>query len=129
MFFLNPLKELMMTPNEATNPVPDQSILAIAEGLVNGQRQQDYGDKLQNFSQISMLWQGYLAMKLGPDARITPEDVAMMMMLVKMARLAKSPDHLDSLVDIAGYARCMDMLQIERKNLTVLPGALRDARG
>lgn len=111
------------------NPVePRNGILVEAEILVNGQRQQDYGDKLQNFSQIAMLWQGYLAMKLRPVCAITPEDVSMMMILVKMARLAKSPDHEDSLVDIAGYARCMDMLQQERKNHVILQGALIDPR-
>lgn len=111
------------------NPVvPRKGILSEAEALVNGQRQADYGDKLQNFSQIAMLWQGYLAMKLRPVCAITPEDVSMMMILVKMARLAKSPDHEDSLVDIAGYARCMDMLQQERKNHVILQGALIDPR-
>ena len=76
----------------STNAIaPTKGILVEAEGLVNGQRQQDYGDKLQNFSQIAMLWQGYLAMKLRPVCAITPEDVSMMMILVKMARLAKSP--------------------------------------
>lgn len=113
----------------STNTVaPTKGILVEAEGLVNGQRQQDYGDKLQNFSQIAMLWQGYLAIKLRPVSAITPEDVSMMMILVKMARLAKSPDHEDSLVDIAGYARCMDMLQQERKNHVILQGALIDPR-
>ena len=116
------------TANPKDPVVPHNGILAEAEALVNGQRQADYGDKLQNFSQIAMLWQGYLAMKLRPVCAITPEDVSMMMILVKMARLAKSPDHGDSLVDIAGYARCMDMLQQERKNHVILQGALIDPR-
>jgi hypothetical protein len=28
------------------------------------------------------------------------------MICVKMARLIETPDHLDSLIDLAGYARC-----------------------
>lgn len=71
-------------------------MLHAAQDLIQGDRQQDYGNKLQNFSQIAMLWQGTLAMKLAPGVRITPEDVALCMMQVKIARLAKSPDHKDS---------------------------------
>lgn len=99
-----------------------------AQALIQGQRQEDYGDKLQNFSQIAMLWQGYLAPKLQHNAAITPEDVALCMILVKMARLAKSPDHKDSVLDIAGYAGCYDTLQQERHWGSFLAGAIRDPR-
>lgn len=100
-----------------------------AQELVQGARQSDYGDKLQNFTQIAMLFQGVLAMKLAPGARITPEDVAVLMMQVKIARLAKSPDHFDSIMDVAGYAACFAMLQDERAAGKELPGALVDPRG
>jgi hypothetical protein len=100
-----------------------------AEELINGSRQADYGDKLQNFSQIAMLWQGTLAKKLQPGFAITPEDVALCMMQVKIARLAKSPDHKDSILDIAGYAGCYDKLQHERNAETPLLGATIDPRG
>jgi hypothetical protein len=41
----------------------------------------------------------------GPaEFEITPYDVAMMMLLVKVARLMHSPGHQDSHIDIAGYA-------------------------
>jgi len=48
---------------------------------------------------------------------------------VKMARLAKSPDHFDSIMDVAGYAACFSMLQDERAAGKALPGALVDPRG
>jgi len=99
-----------------------------AEDLINGQRQQDYGDKLQNFSQISMLWQALLAPKLIPGQFITAEDVALAMIAVKMARLAKSPDHKDSTIDIAGYAGCLDKLQDERAAGAELAGSIVDFR-
>lgn len=107
---------------------PEMPMLHKAEELINGQRQQDYGDKLQNFAQIAMLWQGVLATKLKVTAAITPEDVALCMMQVKIARLAKSPDHADSVLDIAGYAGCYDKLQTERKHGVILEGAIRDSR-
>ena len=111
----------------APPPAPD-AMLHRAEALINGERQQDYGDKLQNFSQIAMLFQGVLATKLRPGSAITPEDVALLMMQVKIARLAKSPDHSDSVLDIAGYAGCYDKLQIERAQCAYLEGAIYDPR-
>jgi len=111
-----------------TGECEEEPMLHRAQALIQGQRQEDYGDKLQNFSQIAMLWQGYLAPKLQHHAAITPEDVALCMILVKMARLAKSPDHKDSVLDIAGYAGCYDMLQAERAYSYPLTGAIRDPR-
>lgn len=110
---------------KALIPAPT-SMLAHADSLINGQRQQDYGDKLQNFSQIAMLFQGVLATKLRPTEKITPEDVALLMIQVKIARLAKSPDHYDSIVDVAGYAGCYDMLRNEREAGVELMGATID---
>lgn len=111
---------------EQSTPAP--SFLQQADMLINGDRQQDYGDKLQNFSQIAMLWQGTLAAKLAPDASITPEDVALCMIQVKIARLAKKPDHFDSILDVAGYAGCYNKLQEERTAGAPLAGAIIDPR-
>lgn len=110
------MKKLTTSP-ETQAPVK-LSLLAQADNIINGQRQQDYGDKLNNFSQIAMLFSGTLARKLAPDQMITAEDVALLMMQVKIARLAHMPMHKDSILDIAGYAGCMDKLQDERIALT-----------
>jgi hypothetical protein len=110
---------------ERRNP----SLLERADAIINGDRQRDYGDKLQNFSQIAMLWQGTLATKLAPDVAITPEDVALCMIQVKIARLAKTPDHEDSILDVAGYAGCYSLLQKERSEGKELLGATIDPRG
>ena len=45
---------------------------------------------------------------------LRPEDVAMMMMLVKVAREAHAPKR-DNRVDGAGYWQCLDLLIEERK--------------
>lgn len=103
-------------------------MLLAAQDVISGDRQRDYGDKLQNFSQIAMLWQGTLATLLKPDAAITPELVALCMIQVKVARLAKSPDHGDSILDVAGYAGCYSILQDERIAGTALVGATVDPR-
>jgi len=115
-------------PEQGYAEAPKVPMLHKAQELVQGARQSDYGDKLQNFTQIAMLFQGVLAMKLQAQACITPEDVAMLMMQVKLARLAKSPDHFDSIMDVAGYAACFSILQDERAAGKALPGALVDPR-
>lgn len=115
-------------PDAARTVAGKQPMLHQAQELIQGSRQQDYGDKLQNFTQIAMLFQGTLAAKLQPGARITPEDVALLMIQVKVARLAKSPDHADSITDVAGYAGCYSMLQDERALGTELLGATIDPR-
>lgn len=57
-----------------------------------------YGPPEENFQNIADLWKAYWG------APISAHDVAVMMMLVKVARLMKSPYHHDSWVDICGYA-------------------------
>ncbi len=108
--------------------MPTSNILSVADATIHGPRQADYGDKRQDFAQIAMIWQGLLAHKLMPTSAITPEDVALCMIAVKMARLAKSPDHLDSQIDIAGYTGCYNELQNERALKKPLIGATNDAR-
>jgi hypothetical protein len=43
-------------------------------------------------------------------APITAEEIPLMMICVKMSRLENSPSHIDSLVDIAGYAETCAMV-------------------
>ena len=65
--------------------------------LVEGQRQEDYGDKTLNHQNIANLWSAFL------DVEISPHDVAICMLLVKVARL-KNMHTDDCYIDIAGYA-------------------------
>lgn len=60
-----------------------------------------YGPIKQNHERIAALW----SVLLGHP--VTPVQVAMCMIGVKMARLMESPEHADSAVDIAGYAACL----------------------
>ena len=63
-------------------------------------RGQEYGKPEDNFATIAHLWTDYL------EKVITSHDVAMMMVLFKVARSKANPGHADNLVDIAGYAAC-----------------------
>lgn len=79
--------------------------------LLGGQRAADYGDKTVNHQRIADLWNAWLhesRVSNGPSGSITAYDVAMMMLMVKVARLMHSPGHQDSHVDIAGYAAILE---------------------
>lgn len=72
-------------------------------------RQQNYGPPLDNFDRIARRWQAHLANRYGltpADIPITAQDVSIMMVDVKLARLEQNPDHHDSWVDVAGYGGC-----------------------
>ena len=95
-------------------------MLSAAADLVGGQREQDYGDKYVNHMRIAKLWTMWLQERAvswrvdcenegeDSDFQISPYDVAMMMLLVKVARLMHSPGHTDCHIDIAGYASVME---------------------
>ena len=87
-----------------------KEILDTAEKMVNGDRQDDYGTPEQNFERIAMLWTHYL----GSDrlnTGITPVDVAAMLALLKIARVASGHGKSDNWIDLAGYAACGGELQ------------------
>lgn len=75
-------------------------VLAEAERIVNGDRDQQYGSPEDNFALIAKLWSDYL------EVEIKPHDVAALMMLLKVARVRREPTKRDHWVDIAGYAAC-----------------------
>lgn len=86
-------------------------ILDKAKECVCGEREHDYGKPEDNFATIGLLWSVYLNAahpdytKTFPWNGITPKDVAAMMALLKVARIATG-DSPDSFVDLAGYAAC-----------------------
>jgi hypothetical protein len=67
-------------------------------------RGQTYGPPRSNFDRIAALlnvWLGQQGKLLRP---LDAQDVAMIGVLTKVARLIETPDHRDSVVDIMGYA-------------------------
>jgi len=80
-------------------------ILEQANAVVKGEREDTYGGPEDSFRLIAGLWAMYLS-RGGDTIRISSEDVAAMMALLKIARLSQAPDHLDSWIDLAGYAAC-----------------------
>lgn len=64
------------------------------------QRKKQYGN---NFPLISKLFNNYLRNIKNVDIVLTPEDVSILMGLMKISRLANSPHHEDSLIDLINY--------------------------
>lgn len=83
-------------------------ILHAAEKCVCGQRETDYGTPEDNFKTIAELWEAYLnkACTRGVNVRVEAKDVAAMMALLKIARIAAGGGKADSWIDLAGYAAC-----------------------
>ena len=83
-------------------------ILDLAKKCVCGKREQDYGTPESNFQLIADLWNQYLFKEPGAKEvfGIGPMDVAMMMGLMKIARIRNGGGSGDSFVDLAGYAAC-----------------------
>ncbi len=73
-------------------------ILATASQYVTRDRAATHGDAEANFRAIGNLWSDYLG------EEISAVDVALMMVLLKVARASTNPGNPDSWIDIAGYA-------------------------
>lgn len=70
-----------------------------------------YGGVEDNFTRIARYWNVHIQNRYGVNDEkvlldLDATDVAMMMILLKLARLANASDHMDSWIDIAGYAAC-----------------------
>lgn len=75
-------------------------ILHKAEQVICNDRKDVYGEAENCFEDIANLW----AMYLGGDTVITSTDAAVMLILMKVARAKANPLHMDSWVDVCGYA-------------------------
>lgn len=86
-----------------------EEILAAAKQCVCGDRDQDYGSPETSFNTIAELWEPYIREKCvsqDADVCITGADVAAMMGLFKIARIATGHGKADNWIDLAGYAAC-----------------------
>lgn len=90
------------------------TILEDAATIVDGDREQTHGDPGRNLRAIANLWDSYLMARGYSGDGLAEEDVALMMALLKVARLTTNPAHRDSLVDLCGYARLVERVQASR---------------
>ena len=81
-----------------------KNCLETANELVSGDRNADYGHPFHDFSRTAGMWSQILGVE------VTPEKVALCMIAVKMSRLCNQYK-ADSVIDIAGYARTLEMVR------------------
>jgi hypothetical protein len=72
-------------------------LLEHAAGVVS-RRRREYGEPVELFDDIARRW----SLTLG--TKVSPAQVALCLIDLKLARLTRDPKHLDSVVDVAGYA-------------------------
>lgn len=87
-------------------------ILEKARQCVCEDRDRQYGHPEDNFGKIAELWSAYRG------EYFLVKDVAMMMALVKVARIYAG-ESIDSYVDLAGYAACGGELATEERHTDV----------
>ena len=103
----------------------DVSVLAEADGLINGDRRHDYGHALDNFGRIVTMWNAHLRMRtfrltdeelvqaVRSGTYLTEEDIGWLMADVKRCREEQRPQR-DNKVDAAGYIGLIEHVEDER---------------
>lgn len=79
------------------------TLLQEAISITTRDRNATYGGPESSFSRIAAFWSAYL------EVTVSASDVAAMMALLKIARIAGAKNngpHKDSWLDLAGYAAC-----------------------
>lgn len=84
--------------------------LEAAIEAIGGHREQDYDVPERNFRRIAKLWSMYTGCFV-----FTAHDVAMMLALLKMARIMSGRHHEDNYVDLAGYAALANELKYDER--------------
>ena len=74
-----------------------KEILTKANSLISKDREKDYGDKVKNHENIAKLWSAYKGIE------ITAHDVAVMMVLLKIARTKLGAVSKDTYIDMSAY--------------------------
>jgi hypothetical protein len=74
-----------------------EQLLEHAADIVT-RRRREYGEPVDLFEQVAARW----SLTLG--TKISPAQVVLCLIDLKVSRLARDPRHFDSQVDVAGYA-------------------------
>ena len=90
-----------------------KDILEAAQKCVCGDREQDYGSPERNFETIAKMWNAYICANTGYSKMLEAKDVAAMLALLKIARIASGHAKEDNWVDLAGYAACGGEIETE----------------
>lgn len=93
-----------------------KKVLDAAINCVCQDREGQYGSPEDSFNEIAKLWTVWLSLK------ITPKDVAIMMALLKVARIKAGHFKEDSYIDACGYLACgAEIQKLEEMDKDKLP--------
>lgn len=81
-----------------------ETVLEEAKRCICQDRQNQYGAPEDSFLTIAAFWETYLSAKYERTVELTCDDVALMMVLLKIARTMGHTHHVDNYIDMAGYA-------------------------
>lgn len=84
-----------------------EKLFTDASNVINGERQDVYGNPEDSFDGIAHRWTEYLKARYGFEHRLNKKDATFMMMEFKMER-QKNQNKRDNLIDIAGYTAIHD---------------------
>lgn len=88
-----------------SRPISDRErCLNDAARCILHDRDKQYGSPEDNFSIIANMWNAYLGNKM--LSKLKPHDVAVMMTMLKFARIATGEPKYDNWVDAVGYCAC-----------------------
>ena len=81
-------------------------ILDAVKKTICNDRQDVHGNPEDTHRLIALFWNGYLEQRYSAcdTSILSPQDVAVMMVMFKCARHAMNPNHLDNMIDACGYA-------------------------
>lgn len=75
-----------------------------------------HGKPAKTHGAIAELWSIYLSEKTGIPVKVDAADVAMMQIQAKVGRfICGKSNHMDTVLDIAGYAACAGEIVSERQ--------------
>ena len=106
--------------DQATNQHSARYVLERAAALISGDRAADHGPARKTHQNIADLWNTYLGYK-GTEIELRPQDVAMMMVLLKVARTMTGRFNVDDYVDMAGYAGLALECSVRASDVKIVP--------
>ena len=95
--------EIRLLEEAATTPASN-SVAAEAERIITGARRDAYGPVRESFERIATMWSAVVGRPL------TVEEVAAMMVCLKVCRELGGKHHRDNLVDVVGYTLLWDRM-------------------
>lgn len=78
-----------------------KQILAEAEQCICCDRENEYGHPEDNLGKVADFWNDYIGCRM--ESKFDAEDVAIMMALLKVARITTGTFKADSYIDAVGY--------------------------